>query len=421
MSEAYSTLSEALQRLRSSPVASQLSQAMKQQESQVSQALVDAVLKDIPAFSTTRNPQIRQELAQHCRDHVTEMADLLDGRDVDDFAFVDRNARHRAEQHFPLEAILHAYRCGQRVFTAWFRRAGSTVEVDTVAMEAMTDLAIEYTDGISNVCTSAYVDQVRMLADLESDRRGQLLDMLLHGYDESDGRVAKILGDAGFLDQRRAYCVVVARSVDPTEMLNARRARRLAKALSEAFVAESVHCLVDVRDNLVVGLLSAIHRLSGWTQPAQPLAASAAARLATLGNAVLVGISSDLLHTAKVPSGLRQAKMALDQAGVERRVLRFGELTLRQVALDTARDELRPVLPDWALALRAKDDDSGHVLSDTLRAYADASMNILKAAAVLSVHPNTIYARLDKVRDISGLEPKAFHQLNELLIACDCT
>ncbi len=421
MSDAYKSLSEALERLRQGPVAGQLSKAMKQQETRVRQALVDAVLRDIPAFSTTRNPQIRQELTQHCQDHVAEMAALLDGRAVEDFGFVDRNARQRAEQHFPLEAILHAYRCGQRVFTAWFRQAGSAVDVDTPSLEAMTDLAIEYTDGISNVCTSAYVDQVRLLADLESDRRGQLLDMLLHGYDESDGRVARVLGDAGFLDQRRAYCVVVARSVDPAEMLNARRARRLAKALTEAFTADPAHCLVDVRDNLVVGLLSALHRMSGWTQPAQSLAAGAAARLATLGNAVLVGTSSDLFHTAKIPTGLRQAKMALNQASVERRVLRFDELTLRQVALDTARDELRPVLPDWALALRAKDDDSGNVLSDTLRAYADASMNILKAAAVLSVHPNTIYARLDKVRDVSGLEPKAFHQLNELLIACDCT
>jgi sugar diacid utilization regulator len=55
-----------------------------------------------------------------------------------------------------------------------------------------------------------------------------------------------------------------------------------------------------------------------------------------------------------------------------------------------------------------------------LRAYADADMNVLKAAAALSVHPNTIYSRFEKISDISGLDPSTFHALGELLLLIDC-
>lgn len=47
-------------------------------------------------------------------------------------------------------------------------------------------------------------------------------------------------------------------------------------------------------------------------------------------------------------------------------------------------------------------------------------MNVLKAAEKLSVHPNTIYARLQKILDITGLEAHSYHALSELLIVADC-
>jgi len=61
------------------------------------------------------------------------------------------------------------------------------------------------------------------------------------------------------------------------------------------------------------------------------------------------------------------------------------------------------------------DDKARGVLQVTLTAYAQANMNALKAAARLDVHPNTIYARFQKVRDLAGLDPRVFDQLNDLL------
>ena len=47
-------------------------------------------------------------------------------------------------------------------------------------------------------------------------------------------------------------------------------------------------------------------------------------------------------------------------------------------------------------------------------------MNVLKTAQSLQLHPNTIYARFQKIYDLTGLDAKAFHDLNELLIVADC-
>jgi sugar diacid utilization regulator len=59
-------------------------------------------------------------------------------------------------------------------------------------------------------------------------------------------------------------------------------------------------------------------------------------------------------------------------------------------------------------------------LTATLRAYADADMNVLKTAEALALHPNTIYARMQKINDLTLRNPLSFHALTELLLVTDC-
>ena len=50
---------------------------------------------------------------------------------------------------------------------------------------------------------------------------------------------------------------------------------------------------------------------------------------------------------------------------------------------------------------------------------ADAGMNALDASRRLKVHPNTVYQRLTRVSDMTGLDPLDYHDLGELLLAAD--
>ncbi len=47
-------------------------------------------------------------------------------------------------------------------------------------------------------------------------------------------------------------------------------------------------------------------------------------------------------------------------------------------------------------------------------------MNVLQAALALGVHPNTIYARFQRIFDVTGLQPRVFAGLATLLVVADC-
>jgi sugar diacid utilization regulator len=66
------------------------------------------------------------------------------------------------------------------------------------------------------------------------------------------------------------------------------------------------------------------------------------------------------------------------------------------------------------------DSKSKGVLAATLKAYADADMNVLQAAKALAIHPNTVYARMHKIERITGQNPLSYHSLTEFLLAIEC-
>jgi sugar diacid utilization regulator len=260
-----------------------------------------------------------------------------------------------------------------------------------------------------------------LLADVAVDNRIELLNILLEGYDESDGRVAEILRETGYLDSRQSYCVVLAQSVDPAEMLNTARARRLAESIGNILQASKTRRIVDVRGSKVVGIFSDIRRTSGWTVPHTALAKRIAAESSVLGNAVLIGVSNDVPSTSRIPGAYKEAMLALALTSVANRVVQFAEVPTRRLLLHLAGENLQHALPAWAGDFIHVDENSGGVLIATLRAYADADMNVLKAADNLSVHPNTIYSRMQRILNITHLDARSFQALSELLIVADCS
>lgn len=380
------------------------------------------ILERIPAFRATGNPDILPELAGHSGEHVAEIVRLLGGGAPGDLAFVRRHAQRRAEQRFPLEATLHAYRCGHKILYNWIRRhAVSAPDVDESQIgSAIADFSIEYTDLISTVVAADYVAHTRTLAAAEGDRRSELLGVLLGGFDESDGRVARLLRRAGYLEQRQSYCIALARSVDAREMEKPSRARRMSDAITNVLSRLPGRQLVGVRDDRVVAIVSDTRRLSGWTAPQTRLADRVYEELLRIGPAALIGMSTDVPSTSHIPKALAEAEVALDFATVGERVVRYSSIPVRQMVLRQARDALQASLPAWVDALLAADRDAGGALVATLRAYADADMNVLRAAKALSVHANTVYGRLQKIADLTGLDARRYDALTELLLATDC-
>lgn len=423
MADAAATpLDTVIARLRDMGVVPRLGRRLEAERAAVEADLRRTIVAQVPAFTESGNPDILPETANHSAEHVGEIARLLAGGKPGRFEFVAENARRRAEQRFPLEATLHAYRCGLRSMSAWMRLnavAADGIDEREVA-DAAADFAIEYTDCISNLLTAEYVARTRQIAEAEGDRRGELLNILLGGYDEADGRVTQVLRRAGYLEQRQSYCIALAQSADPKEMDNPARARRLLDAIAAALARLPGRQLLGVRDKLVVAIVSDTRRLSGWSAPQTRLADRVHAELLKLGPSAVVGMSTDVPSTSHIPRAYGEAQVAFDFAHVGDRVVRYSSIPVRQMVLREARRSLPSALPGWVDELLAADRAAGGVLLATLRAYADADMNVLRTAKRLRVHANTVYGRLQKITDLTGYDARGFHALTELLLAADC-
>jgi sugar diacid utilization regulator len=184
--------------------------------------------------------------------------------------------------------------------------------------------------------------------------------------------------------------------------------------------ATPIRMLAGLRNNVVVAVLSDRRRQSGWTAPQTALAGRLRPLLLGLSPAVLVGLSSDQPSTSFLPKALSEATIALDFASVTCRVMPFSGLPIRNLMLHRGGDYVRSVAPGWIAALIAADAKAKGGLIASLRAVADADLNMQAAGRQLGVHANTVYARLARIRDLTGLDGGRHHDLVELLLAADC-
>ena len=417
-------LADALRRVGSHPSSAVTIDRALRDVPAVTTELRNAVIAEVPEFSKSRNPDLLPELTAHGLDIINEIVRLLRGGSPTGLAFVHEHARRRAAQHFPMEATLHAYRSGHKVLSRWLRKsvlaASLPPEVAQQVTAAVVDFSMEFVDAISTTFAGSYSSHALQLAEAAVDQRSELLQALLDGRDEADVAARRVLREAGFLGDRQFFCVALARSVDPTEMLDMSRARRMADAIENTVAELGVRQIVDVRNNKVIMIAAGMSRDSGWTAPRASLAKRIRLQLDLVGNAALIGVSNDVPSTSHVPKAYREAETALGHASVSERVVHFGEIPLRRLLIHFAAQDFQRVLPAWATAFYIADDKSGGNLMATLRTYARFDMNILKAADYLGVHANTMYARLQRVADISGLDPKSFGALSDLLVVCDC-
>jgi len=391
---------------------------------QLNQQLVQNVLDEFPAYTLSRNPNIVDALGKHIESLTTSIAELLIAKTSPNFSFISEYAKQQAEQHIPIEAALHAYRCVQKTLSYQIRQAvlkSSVSDWDPQqALLLATDLTQEFIDCISRIFTRAYVTQIQLLADVAGDRRTQLLGALLEGRDESDGRITSLLRDEGYLNGRMAFCVSLIQTQDPSELLNPQRARRLIQGIDEKFQHTHIRRLIDMRDNKVTIIFSGVHRKSGWSSANAKLSESVGNELAMLQATILIGVSSDVHAISHIPRAYNEAQQALSHATLYQRTIYFTKLSAFQLLFHLAQAEFSKALPVWAQTFDDADQITKRVLFKSLKAYANSNMNMQLAARSLEIHPNTLVARFQRIQEITGLNPKTFDGLTDLLLVALC-
>ena len=382
----------------------------------------EAVAEAIPAYRMPANREASADLESHVGLHISELSRLLAGATLRDLEFVRAHARERASQRFPIEASLQAYRSLIPILS---RSLGEVLVARgrrdrAVALAALAEVVAQYASAVSIVFAASYAAHATHFAEAEGDRRAELLGILVGGFNEADTRVARLLRQAGYLAQRLRFCVAVAQATDPLEMENTARAQRMADALVECVAPLSVRVLVGVRNNLVTAVFSDIRRVSGWTALQPSIAERVRERLLGLGPSVLVGLSGEQASPAQIPLGLQEATVALEFASVSERVMAFSSLSIRRLLIHRGVESAQSALPTWFAALREANAKSQGELVKTLRALADADMNVQGAARAMQLHANTVYGRLQRIEELTGLNAQRYHDLTNLLLAVDC-
>ena len=164
--------------------------------------------------------------------------------------------------------------------------------------------------------------------------------------------------------------------------------------------------LAQHMDGRVYALLPAV----GSGEEAADATAAAARQLAgRLQRHGTVGLSSFYLDPVELPRAVQEAELVLD-------VLRQSDAPIAEdIGTGTYRllfrvlashpEEVRSFYQDTVAPIVSYDDQYGTDLAGTLEAYLEQNCNMNATAAAIYAHRHTVAYRLERVRELTGLDP----------------
>ncbi len=314
-----------------------------------------------------------------------------------------RMLARRPHQGVALPSIQHAFRVfAEHVYDELAVAASPEHQEELLAVIRGGRVLMRFADVVIGIVTQAYLDEME---DVRGDREivsRSLLDSVLAGRSSSPStrRDARILG----IDLIPQNVVVVARA-PVGETQRPRTLRVAAKALRAELLRQLGHgrVLLGIREGELVCLCPAPTPLDG--RRAADAAHTAAAALDSLG--LSVGVSDWHAVAEEVPGAYAEAREAADIAirtGVRNRALVYDDVLVDHVLREN--DNAARVITAGLGPLREYDARRNAQLIDTLRAYIDANFSITPAARAMHIHNNTLLYRLDRVRKLTGRDPR---------------
>ena len=392
--------------------------------------MAGAAMADLASRVRARHDEISHALVAHYREEIVDYAassedfleievlpvtrsilgDMLDNIAADEISPTDeqiaglrRMLVRRPHQGIALPSIQHAFRIFGEVVYAELSACASPERPDELrAVVRGGAVVMRFTHEVIRVVTQAYLDE---LEDVRGDREivsRSLLDAVLAGRSSapSTRRDARILG----IDLIPQNVVIVARAPVGEEQ-RPRTLRAAATALRAELLRHlaASHTLVGIREGEVVCLCPVPRPRD--LQQATDAAHAAATALDELGMSVGVGSWHPLAE--EIPAAYAEAREAADIAirtGVRSRAVVYDDVLVDHVL--RSNENAGRVIAAALRPLREYDGRRNAGLIDTLRAYIDGNFSITRAARALGLHSNTVLYRLDRVRELTGRDPR---------------
>jgi len=367
---------------------------------EISDRLVQAIYDRDENYREHRlvpDDDLRQSCNENLHEYICGLILLPDQREAP-VVVARATGRRRAQQGLPLESLLRAYRLGGiAVWESLLVEAADRPELSSDELLEGAVLVWEMTDLYSSEVGIAYQRAQAELHRRDATQRQTLLHALLTGT-ASDTDVS-LAADVLNLADGGPFMVAV---VDP--------GGETGVSLAAALSAQGVRSEWLQRQDRLVGLLSSSR--AGYPAIRRVLAASGSLR---------AGLSPAVESLRQVGSGYRLAELAfkaippdrLEVTSLDDRIASVLLVASPDLAQRLVRRALGPIL-DLSASERG-------ILLRTLRLYLDLGGSVAKVAESVPCHRNTVFNRLTRIQDLTGLSPAEPRQMTELALALQAT
>jgi len=380
--------------------------------------------RESPEYRNAVDDEFARESKSHCNELLRTIVAIATGEAAraggDLFKFVRTHAEWRARHGVPLVASLHAYRLAHRTYSALTRapllrhpRRKSAL----LAMTALSEFWIELFDHVGAVLAEAHAGEERLTAAQNTAAYATLLGGLLRGAAPTHAEGRRLCGMCGIRDGvPLAIAVLRLRTPSGGNATEHDAAlRSLARLLDQRLPHATFGKLIEVGAAEITAVICSDK--DPGRALIESLRRSGLARRGTNGWAADVGVSRDTVDIAGLPAAAEEARLAVEFAGPKRPLTHFSDIDIGEYLMRRADDVAFRLVPEWAHQLQGNADGNARELGHTIRAFADCNLNVKQTARQIGVHTNTVYFRLNRIKKMTGVDPRTYSGTSFLLIA----
>ena len=167
--------------------------------------------------------------------------------------------------------------------------------------------------------------------------------------------------------------------------------------------------LIDIRKDEVLAVVA------GSADTSKRVLSALAAATAEVGFSAGIGISLDATEISALPQAYQESERAVEFTRSNRPVMHFADIDLMEFLVRRPDAAARRLIPPWAGRLKHADNGKSGELSRTISQFADCNFNVKRTARRLDLHTNTVYFRLNRIRELTGIDPRSYSGLSLLL------
>jgi hypothetical protein len=410
-------------RLHGNALTSRILATLNERKSDVERCALDGLQRENPQFERATSRQFREEALGHCNDILQLMLAIAGaraaGRGPDPFGFVRTHAVRRARQQFPLAGSLNAYRLAHKGYWEVMRNSVANAIVPesekTDCLMILSEFLLEFFDRVSGIMTDAYIAEEKLMIARSTRAHVALIEDLLHGRQPGDLE-AQALSERCGMHSGSPIAIAIGRvrvAENGQRFDRAAKLERLSDLFRQALSPLAFGRLVDIRTDEVLAIVTA-----GADTSKRVLAAfgAIAAKLnAELNDMARIGISLDAAEISALPGAWQEAERAVEFTQADRPILHFPDIDLMEFLVRRPDAAALRLIPDWAVRFVDADSGKSGELTRTINEFADCNFNVKRTARHLDLHTNTVYFRLNRIRELTGIDPRSYSGLSLLL------